>query len=64
MTRDPSDDWPDVGEPIPNWDVVTDLAWRPAWSIRSRRGSLGPFLALIREWRGKKPSSETRFTRR
>lgn len=24
------------------------LAWRPAWSIRSRRGALGAFLSLLR----------------
>ncbi|MBY8974290.1 hypothetical protein KHP62_00625 [Rhodobacteraceae bacterium NNCM2] len=29
-------------------DPMTRLAWRPAWSIRSRRGALGPFLDLIR----------------
>ena len=28
------------------------LAWRPAWSIRSRRGALGDVLALLRGGRG------------
>ncbi len=32
----------------PGEDPLTRLAWRPAWSIRSRRGALAPFLALIR----------------
>ena len=31
-----------------DWTKVTTLAWRPAWSIRSRRGSVGPFLDLFR----------------
>ena len=53
MTK-PSDDWPDIGERIPDWDTVCDLAWRPAWSIRSRRGALGPFLDLIAEWLGRR----------
>lgn len=30
-----------------DWNMVTALAWRPAWSIRSRRGSLAPFLDLL-----------------
>ena len=29
-------------------DPLTRLAWRPAWSIRSRRGALAPFLDLFR----------------
>lgn len=29
-------------------DPVTRLAWRPAWSIRSRRGAWRPFLDLFR----------------
>ena len=32
----------------PGEDPLTRLAWRPAWSIRSRRGALAPFLALFR----------------
>lgn len=34
-----------------DWTKVMKLSWRPAWSIRSRRGSLGPFLAMLRDWR-------------
>ncbi|WP_416898193.1 MAG: hypothetical protein ACMVY4_00165 [Minwuia sp.] len=34
-----------------DWTKVTKLAWRPAWSIRSRRGSAGPFLDLLRSFR-------------
>lgn len=30
------------------WETITALAWRPAWSIRSRQGSLK---ALIQWWR-------------
>lgn len=29
-----------------SWDTINGLAWRPAWSIRSRRG-VGRF---IRQW--------------
>lgn len=29
-------------------DGATRLAWRPAWSIRSRRGALAAFRALFR----------------
>lgn len=32
----------------PGEDPLTRLAWRPAWSIRSRRGALAPFLDLFR----------------
>ncbi|MEM7508292.1 MAG: hypothetical protein AAF415_16280 [Pseudomonadota bacterium] len=32
------------------WDDVCRLAWRPAWSIRSRKDSLAPFLGLLRDW--------------
>ncbi len=41
---------PDVGQPhsAQSWDTMTRLAWRPAWSIRSRRGALKP---LIDWWR-------------
>ena len=35
-----------------DWRKVMRLSWRPAWSIRSRRGSVAPFLDMIREWRG------------
>jgi hypothetical protein len=43
---------PDVGQAYPDqsWDTITRLAWRPAWSIRSRRGALKP---LIDWWRKK-----------
>ncbi len=34
-----------------DWQRVAALAWRPAWSIRSRRGSLAPFLEMLRSWR-------------
>ena len=34
-----------------DWRKVMRLSWRPAWSIRSRRGSIAPFLEMIREWR-------------
>ena len=27
-------------------DIITDLAWRPAWAIRSRRGTLN----VLKEW--------------
>ena len=36
------------GENLPGEDPLTRLAWRPAWSIRSRRGALAPFLDLSR----------------
>jgi len=26
------------------------LAWRPAWSIRSRRGSVAPFVEMLKGW--------------
>ena len=35
------------------WDTVTKLAWRPAWSIRSRRGSLK---AIWTGWRDRRHS--------
>ena len=35
-------------DPGSNGDPLTRLAWRPAWSIRSRRGALKPFLDLLR----------------
>ena len=31
-------------------DPFTRLGWRPAWSIRSRRGAWGPFAEMVREW--------------
>jgi len=35
-----------------DWDKATRLAWRPAWAIRSRRGSIAPFLSMLRQmWR-------------
>lgn len=33
-----------------DWQKVSALAWRPAWSIRSRRGSVGPFVDMVRGW--------------
>lgn len=39
--------WEDGAAP-PGEDPLTRLAWRPAWSIRSRRGALAPLLALFR----------------
>jgi len=36
------------GEDRSGDDPLTRLAWRPAWSIRSRRGALAPFLDLFR----------------
>ncbi len=35
-------------DPECDGDPLTRLAWRPAWSIRSRRGALRPFLDLFR----------------
>jgi len=35
-----------------DWDRVIGLAWRPAWSMRSRKGCLAPLLAWWRQWRG------------
>ena len=35
-------------------ELMTRLAWRPAWAIRSRRNSLKPFLSLFRKTHGKK----------
>jgi len=33
------------GVPVPeNWEQVIEMAWRPAWSIRSRKGCLAPFI--------------------
>ena len=29
-------------------DLMTELAWRPAWAIRSRRGTLGVLKEMIR----------------
>lgn len=34
-----------------DWRKVMRLSWRPAWSIRSRKGSLAPFLDMIRDLR-------------
>lgn len=33
-----------------DWEKVARLAWRPAWSIRSRRGSVAPFVDMISCW--------------
>ncbi len=47
------DQSPDVGQPYASqsWDTITRLAWRPAWSIRSRRGALEPLIAWWRRRR-------------
>ncbi|HUU72156.1 MAG TPA: hypothetical protein VMW70_06000 [Burkholderiales bacterium] len=34
------------------WEAVLARAWRPAWSIRSRKGCLAPFVAWWRQRRG------------
>ena len=31
------------------WDEIIRQAWRPAWSIRSRKGCLAPFITWWRE---------------
>jgi len=36
----------------PDWHEVIKLAWRPSWSIRSRRGALAPFRAMVGEMTG------------
>jgi len=28
-------------------DLITELAWRPAWAIRSRRGAMSSLLATL-----------------
>jgi len=33
------------------WDEIVRLAWRPAWSIRSRKGCLAPFVSWWRQRR-------------
>jgi len=37
-------------------DLMSRMAWRPAWAIRSRRGSLQPFLSLLRDFINRKRS--------
>lgn len=51
------DNPPDVGQSHrpESWDTFTKLAWRPAWAIRSRRGSLAP---LIEWWRQRRAVSK------
>ena len=39
-------------DPVDPQGLRARLAWRPAWSIRSRRGALREFLALFRGGRG------------
>lgn len=41
-----------------DWREVTNLAWRPAWRIRSRRGTFALLRALFRQ-RCKSSPSET-----
>lgn len=31
-----------------NWEGILKLAWRPAWSMRSRKGCLAPFIAWLK----------------
>ena len=40
-----------LAEPLSKeaWNSINHLSWRPAWSIRSRRGTLG---LLLKMWRG------------
>lgn len=38
----------------PDWDKVIALAWRPAWSIRSRRGVISLLAACWRRWRARR----------
>lgn len=33
-----------------DWDKATQLGWRPAWAIRSRRGSVAPFFDMVSQW--------------
>jgi len=33
-----------------DWDKATQLGWRPAWAIRSRRGSIAPFIEMLVAW--------------
>jgi len=33
-----------------DWDKATQLGWRPAWAIRSRRGSVAPFIEMLVAW--------------
>jgi len=35
----------------PRRDLMTRLAWRPAWAIRSRRGTLSVLREMWRDWR-------------
>jgi hypothetical protein len=41
-------------DPDSDWADVIRLAYRPAWSIRSRQGSLAPLLQAFRTWRRKR----------
>ena len=44
--------------PLPeNWEQILGKAWRPAWSIRSRKGCLAPFIAW---WKQRKKLAEER----
>lgn len=46
-----NDKVPPLGTRVADWDAVTRLAWRPAWHIRSRRGTLA---LLISCWRNRR----------
>ena len=38
-----------------DWERVLGLAWRPAWSMRSRKGSLALLASWLRRSAGRKP---------
>lgn len=40
---------PDIARSGVDREKIWRAASRPAWSIRSRRGALAPFLAMLRE---------------
>ena len=44
---------PDFNQPHSeqDWETFTRLAWRPAWSIRSRQGCLKP---IVEWWRNRR----------
>ena len=46
---------PELNQPHSDyhWETFTGLAWRPAWSIRSRSGCLAPILDWWRTHRAK-----------
>lgn len=42
MENDPAND--SKSPPAADLEHILKMAWRPAWSMRSRRGSLAPFI--------------------